>query len=61
MIMKDPLKIFVGFLLILFGGCILLILVGLTGSESLTYGLTGLLVLITLLFLFLTNYFAEKE
>jgi len=57
----NPLKIFVSFLLILFGGCLLLVLVGLTGSESLTYGLTGLLVLITFLFLFLTSYFAQEK
>ncbi|MFC2126450.1 hypothetical protein ACFLU5_16795 [Bacteroidota bacterium] len=57
----NPLKIFVGFLLTLFGGCIVLILVGLTGSETLTYGVAGFLVLITFLFLFLTNYFAQEK
>ena len=59
--MNNPLKIFVGFLLSLFAGCILLILVGLVGSETLTYSLVGLLVLITFLFLFLANYFAQEK
>ena len=57
----DILKLFVGFLVILFLGSLLLILVALTGSESLTYGLTSILVLITFIFLFSTNIFAQEK
>ena len=57
----DILKLFVGFLIVLFLGSLLLVLVALTGSESLTYGLTGLLVLLTFIFLFSTNIFAQEK
>jgi hypothetical protein len=55
------LKIFIGYLLILFGGCLLLLLVALTGSETLTYGLVALLVAVTFAFLFSTNMFAQEK
>jgi hypothetical protein len=58
--MKKLLNLFVGYLIALFVGCILLVLVALTGSETLTYGLLGLLVLITFAFLFSTNIFAQE-
>ena len=58
--MNRLLKLFVGYLVVLFLGSILLILVALTGSETLTYGLVGILVLITFAFLFSTNIFAQE-
>jgi hypothetical protein len=58
--MNKLFKLFVGYLVVLFIGCILLVLVALTGSESLTYGLVGILVLITFAFLFSTNIFAQE-
>lgn len=58
--MNKLFNLFVGYLITLFAGCILLILVALTGSESLTYGLLGILVLITFAFLFSTNIFAQE-
>jgi len=58
--MNKLLNLFVGYLVALFIGCILLILVALTGSETLTYGLVGILVLITFIFLFSTNIFAQE-
>ena len=57
--MNKLLNLFVGYLVTLFVGCILLTLVALTGSESLTYGLVAVLVLITFAFLFSTNIFAQ--
>jgi len=58
--MNKLLNLFVGYLVTLFIGCILLTLVALTGSETLTYGLVGILVLITFIFLFSTNIFAQE-
>jgi len=58
--MNKLLKLFVGYLVVLFIGSILLVLVALTGSETLTYGLVGILVLITFAFLFSTNIFAQE-
>jgi len=58
--MNKLLNLFVGYLITLFIGCILLVLVALTGSENLTYGLVGILVLITFVFLFSTNIFAQE-
>ena len=58
--MNKLFNLFVGYLVTLFVGCILLVLVALTGSESLTYGLVGILVLITFAFLFSTNIFAQE-
>jgi len=58
--MNKLLNLFVGYLVALFIGCILLTLVALTGSESLTYGLVGILVFITFIFLFSTNIFAQE-
>ena len=58
--MNKLFKLFVGYLLTLFAGSILLVLVALTGSETLTYGLVGILVLITFAFLFSTNIFAQE-
>lgn len=55
------LKIFIGFFIILFFGSLLLVLVALTGSETLTYGLLGILVAITFAFLFSTNIFAQEK
>jgi hypothetical protein len=55
------LKIFIGYLIILFAGSLLLFLVALTGSETLTYGLLGLLILVTFAFLFSTNIFAQEK
>jgi len=57
--MNKLLNLFVGYLVTLFIGCLLLVLVALTGSETLTYGLVGILVLITFIFLFSTNIFAQ--
>jgi hypothetical protein len=57
--MNKLLKLFVGYLIVLFVGSLLLVLVALTGSETLTYGLVGVLVLITFVFLFSTNVFAQ--
>lgn len=58
--MNKLLKLFIGYLVVLFLGSLLLILVALTGSETLTYGLVGVLVLITFAFLFSTNIFAQE-
>ena len=58
--MNKLLNLFVGYLITLFIGCMLLVLVALTGSENLTYGLMGILVLITFAFLFSTNIFAQE-
>ena len=58
--MNKLLKLFVGYLVVLFLGSLLLIPVALTGSETLTYGLVGILVLITFAFLFSTNIFAQE-
>jgi hypothetical protein len=55
------LKLFVGYLIILLAGSVLLLLVALTGSETLTYGLVGVLVAITFAFLFSTNIFAQEK
>jgi hypothetical protein len=55
------LKIFIGYLFILFAGSLLLFLVALTGSETLTYGVLSLLVAITFAFLFSTNFFAQEK
>lgn len=55
------LKIFIGFFVILFLGSVLLLLVAFTGSETLTYGLLGILVAITFAFLFSTNIFAQEK
>ncbi len=59
--MPRLLKIFIGFLAALMGGCLLLFLVALTGSESLTYIMVGILVAITFVFLFSTNIFAQEN
>jgi hypothetical protein len=55
------LKIFIGFFVVLFLGSILLLLVAFTGSETLTYGLLGILIAITFAFLFSTNIFAQEK
>lgn len=55
------LKIFIGFFVILFLGSILLLLIAFTGSETLTYGMVGLLVAVTFAFLFSTNIFAQEK
>jgi len=55
------LKIFIGFFVILFLGSLLLLMVALTGSETLTYGLLGVLVAVTFVFLFSTNIFAQEK
>jgi len=59
--MPKTLKIFIGFFVILFLGSVLLLLVAFTGSETLTYGLLGILVAITFAFLFSTNIFAQEK
>jgi hypothetical protein len=59
--MPKNLKLFIGFFVVLFLGSLLLFLVALTGSETLTYGLLGILVAITLIFLFSANIFAQEK
>lgn len=58
--MNKTLKIFIGFFITLFLGSLLLVLVGLTGSSYLTYGLLGFLVAISFLFLLSANRFAQE-
>jgi hypothetical protein len=58
--MKE-LNLFIGFMVFMLVGCILLVLVALTGSETFTYGLVGLIVVVSLLFLSSTNIFAQEK
>ncbi len=59
--MDRTLKLFIGFFVFLFLGSLLLFLVALTGSETLTYGLVGLLVAVTFVFLFSANIFTQEK
>lgn len=59
--MPRLLKIFIGYLVALFIGSLLLFLIALTGAETLTYVMVGILVAITFAFLFSTNIFAQEK
>ena len=57
----NEIKLFIGFLIFLFLGSLLLFLIALTGSETMTYGLLGVLVAVTFVFLFSANIFAQEK